>query len=152
MGLEDLKRLAADAARVSGIVGMTRVPGVEVGGQIVAHSDERRAIVVTFNFPDYGFAARQCKTATMNIDAELGGHFHHYQELFLVEKGVAVFELEQVSAPGVRMVVVLTAGMTMRIPPEVAHQAWVLHGTKLVGFTESPYTTPAECDHRYSFE
>ena len=126
------------------------IEGVHTDSDGVAHTDHRRDIYVAFNGSLGGISTvGQIKALVMREDCRLGGHFHTYQEAYLVVgsgDGIqAMFCLEDVNS-GNKEVYELRSGDRIAFPGEVAHVVFAREGSTLVGFDSEPYV-PGRSDH-----
>lgn len=114
------------------------------------HEDDRRALWTAFN-GEFNFTAQQAKLAAMKGDRVLGGHYHHYNEFFMIWMGRVVFRLVDPETSK-RFDVLLQHGGRLLIPTGVAHAAIVSSGALLLGFTPEPYISPDHNDIRFEIE
>ena len=94
-----------------------------------------------------GVEYKQVKVATASRDAELGGHFHEYGELFHLLEGEAEFELCHIET-GEKNTHKLKAGERLFIPPKTNHTVSIKKGSILVGCTEEEYISPEHNDKK----
>ncbi len=114
------------------------------------HEDARRALSVVYNNDLGDFRAAQSKIAVLKQDSTLAGHFHNYRELFYLLDGSGIFTLKDVDIPTEdARTYALRPGERLLIPPHIAHDAFLTKGSVLIGYTEVPYSSPEQNDHKY---
>lgn len=87
-----------------------------------------------------GYSAKQLKMLYVLQNDFLGrqGHFHHHPELYYVHVGEVIFDLWDRQSTKTR--IVLFPGDTLRVPAYVAHRAYAIAGTMMLGSSGEPYT------------
>jgi len=114
------------------------------------HVDDRRALLTIFNGGD--FLSRQVKLLDVFMDAQLGGkkgHWHDYREMYFVQRGSALWVLEDTETRE-RRKIQMSAGDRLIIPARVAHIVQLINaGSLMIGCTEQPYVSSAHNDRDY---
>ncbi len=117
----------------------------------VDHEDDRRELFSAFNGDLGDFVARQVKFLKLRKDAQLGGHYHDYRELFYLLEGSASFQIIDINSKE-ETIIEMVPKSRILLPPYMAHRISVEGGSILVGCTEKEYVSPQVNDFPYDFD
>ncbi len=100
-----------------------------------------------------GYTAEQIKLLELHQNDFLGkqGHFHAYAELYFVVRGEVTFDLWDREADEKERFV-MKAGWILLVPAGIAHRAYGMAGTLMLGSSAKPYTFEPPADIPADFE